>query len=179
MADFKQRFDSKKQEWPTPDLLYCPLNAEFDFSLDLAASKENAKCQRFFDRYSNGLSRSWANETCFLNPPYGDLNHKMSDWVKKAWEESEFNSAVVVMLIPARTNTKWWAKYCMRAAEVRFICGRPKFGNADHGLPLPLVVVVFRKHAGDTKYSSLLLADGKALVKKEKMELFEGTGDEA
>jgi len=58
------------------------------------------------------------------------------------------------MLIPARTNTVWWHDYCMKAKEIRFIKGRPKFGDAKHGLPQPLAIVIFAKHYGETKFSS-------------------------
>ena len=47
------------------------------------------------------------------------------------------------MLIPARTNTKWWHDYCMKAKEVRFLKGRPKFKGNIHGLPQPLAIIVF------------------------------------
>ena len=36
----------------------------------------------------------------------------------------------------------------MEATEVRFICGRPKFGGAKHGLPQPLALVVFSSVGG-------------------------------
>lgn len=52
--------------------------------------------------------------------------------------------ATVVMLIPARTNTVWFHDICLKHGEVRFVRGRPKFGGADHGLPQPLCIVIFR-----------------------------------
>ncbi len=73
-----------------------------------------------------------------MNPPYKD----MKKWVIKAYEESTKNGCVVVCLIPARTNTKWWHEYCMKG-EIRFIEGRPKFEGCIHGLPQPLALVIF------------------------------------
>jgi hypothetical protein len=49
----------------------------------------------------------------------------------------------------------------MKAVEIRFICGRPKFGGADHGLPLPLAVVVFKKSNEETKYRSMVCTNTK------------------
>ena len=69
--------------------------------------------------------------------------YKLSDWVRKAYLETRKAGCTVVMLIPARTNTRWWHGYCMKAAEIRFLNGRPKFGDAQHGLPQPLAVIVF------------------------------------
>jgi len=60
------------------------------------------------------------------------------------------------MLIPARTNTKWFHDLCMKAAEIRFILGRPKFGDSKHGLPQPLVLVIFKK-SDETKFTSFNL----------------------
>ena len=141
MGRFTTKFDSLKQEWATPDSLFVPLNEEFGFTLDVAASSDNAKCRQYIDREANALSCSWQG-VCWLNPPYGDDGYRIVDWVKKAHQEAT-RGCTVVMLVPARTNTNWWHDYCMKA-EVRFIRGRPKFGNAIHGLPQPLAIVIFR-----------------------------------
>jgi phage N-6-adenine-methyltransferase len=143
MADFSERFKSTRQNWTTPDTVFHPLAREFAFTLDAAASAENTRAPLFFDEATDGLSQSWGANVVWLNPPYGCKKSKTSDWVKKAHRES-LGGATVVMLIPARTNTRWFHNYCLKYGEVRFICGRPKFGDADHGLPLPLCIVVFR-----------------------------------
>lgn len=48
------------------------------------------------------------------------------------------------MLIPARTDTKYFHDYILHRAEVRFVRGRLKFGQAAAGAPFPSMVVVFR-----------------------------------
>ena len=48
------------------------------------------------------------------------------------------------MLIPARTDTKAFHEYIYRKAEIRFVKGRLKFGNAQNSAPFPSMVVVFR-----------------------------------
>ena len=50
------------------------------------------------------------------------------------------------MLIPARTDTKYWHNYVMNANEVYFIKGRLKFGGASNGAPFPSAIVVFGGH---------------------------------
>lgn len=144
MARFKGKFESAKQEWSTPDSLFMPLDDEFKFTLDAAADSENTRCKKYFNKKQDGLNRSWGKNIVWLNPPYGAKTHKISDWVKKSYSES-LGGATVVMLIPARTNTEWFHKYCLAYAEVRFIRGRPKFGGAKHGLPQPLCLVIFRQ----------------------------------
>ena len=145
MANFNNKFDSIRQDWDTPHVLFDKLNKEFNFEWDLAASENNKKCDKFFTQEDDGLKQEW-NGICWCNPPYGDKKSKMVDWIKKAYNDTQVNpNLTVVMLIPARTNTKWFHQYCMKSAELKFICGRPKFGNSTHGLPQPLILVVFKK----------------------------------
>lgn len=75
-----------------------------------------------------------------MNPPYGK---EIAKWMKKAYEES-LKGATVVCLTFARTDTKWWHDYAMKAAEIRFIKGRVRFEGADSSAPFPSVVIVFR-----------------------------------
>lgn len=49
----------------------------------------------------------------------------------------------VVMLLPARTDTKWFHEYIYNKAEIRFIKGRLKFGNSKNAAPFPSMIVVF------------------------------------
>lgn len=88
----------------------------------------------------NGLSRDWG-ERVFCNPPYG---REIGRWVQKSFEESRKKNTLVVMLIPARTDTKYFHDYIYGKAEIRFIRGRLKFGNAKTAAPFPSMVVIFR-----------------------------------
>ena len=133
------RFQSRTNEWATPDSIFCPLNDEFCFTLDVAATFDNRKCNRFFDKMSDGLHQPWSG-VCWMNPPFG---HGMRQWIKKAYNESKSGNATVVALLPARTNAGYWHDYCMKG-EIRFIRGYPKFGNAKQGLKAPMAVVIWR-----------------------------------
>lgn len=160
MADFAGKFVSSRQDWPTPDGMWRSLDDEFHFTIDLAADHSNAKTPKFFSSEENALTQDWLG-VGWLNPPYGGTaSNKLQAWVQKAAEESARHGSTVVMLIPARTNTVWWHRFCMTAAEVRFICGRPKFGDAEHGLPQPLALIVFAPHHGGTRFSSLFVHTG-------------------
>lgn len=48
------------------------------------------------------------------------------------------------MLIPARTDTRAFHEYIYHKAEIRFVKGHLKFGNAQNSAPFPSMVVVFR-----------------------------------
>lgn len=139
MAGFNRKFESATVEWPTPQELFDELDAEFSFTTDVAATDDNAKCAHYYTQEQDGLKQDWRG-TCWMNPPYG---RAMVDWLKKAIRET-WNGTTTVCLIPARTNTTWWHDLCQKYGEVLFVRGRPKFGNADHGLPQPLAIVVFR-----------------------------------
>ena len=135
-------FSSKSNDWATPQDFYNQLDAEFGFTLDPCASQSSAKCSSFYTADDDGLSKNWEGQTVFMNPPYG---RKIGNWIQKAYEEGEKGNTRVVALIPARTDTKYWHNYCMKATEIRFVKGRLKFGqgNTKNSAPFPSAVVVF------------------------------------
>lgn len=136
----KVMFSSKSDEWETPQSFFNKLNKTYKFTLDPCSTSESAKCEKYYTLEDDGLSKSWKNETVFVNPPYG----KIKDWVKKSHDESINNGAVVVMLIPARTDTRYWHDYIMEEADsIYFVRGRLKFGNSPNSAPFPSAVVVF------------------------------------
>lgn len=135
-------FSSATPEWSTPQALYDELNREFHFTLDPCATKENAKCAKFYTKEEDGLSKSWEFETVFMNPPYG---RAIGHWVRKAYEETADNNAKVVALLPARTDTRWFHAWIYsKKAEIRFVKGRIKFGNSKNSAPFPSMVVIFK-----------------------------------
>lgn len=77
----------------------------------------------------------------YCNPPYG---RQIGSWVKKSYEEVQKPNTSVVLLLPARTDTKWFHDYIYNKAEVRFIKGRVRFGDGKGNAPFPSMVVVMR-----------------------------------
>ncbi len=134
-------FSSKTDQWSTPQEFFDKLNWRFGpFDLDPCANSHNTKCANFFTEAEDGLSKDWEGFTTFVNPPYG---RGIDKWIKKAFDESRKEDTRVVMLIPARTDTKYWHQYIMRADEVYFLKGRLKFGACDNSAPFPSAIVVF------------------------------------
>ena len=129
-------FSSKSELWETPQEFFDELNREFGFQTDVCALRENAKCDTFYTPEQDGLSREWTG-VCWCNPPYG---RQIGEWVRKAAE----SEATVVMLLPARTDTKWFHDYILPNAEIRFIKGRLKFGGSKNSAPFPSMVCIFR-----------------------------------
>lgn len=101
-------FSSATDLWATPQSFFDELNKEFQFTLDPCATAENAKCCTFYTKEDDGLKQDWGGQIVFCNPPYG---RKIKDWVRKCYEESKKPNTVVVMLIPARTDTAYFHEY--------------------------------------------------------------------
>jgi len=134
-------FSSKTDQWSTPQDFFNELDKEFNFTLDPCADNFNRKCYTYYTEAEDGLKQDWNGYTVFCNPPYGSA---IKDWVKKCSDESKLPDTTVVMLIPARTDTKYFHDYIYnKAKEIRFIKGRLKFGDSKNPAPFPSMVVVF------------------------------------
>jgi site-specific DNA-methyltransferase (adenine-specific) len=137
-------FSSKDMTWETPKEVFQELDKEFNFTLDPCCSKETAKCDKYYTPQENGLIQDWSKDVVYVNPPYG---REIVDWVRKSAEEAS-KGAVIVMLIPARTDTRWFHDYIYNKAEIRFLKGRIKFlqgGKQKDAAPFPTMLVIFKK----------------------------------
>ncbi len=131
-------FSNKTDMWATPQDFYDKYNKIFNFTVDVCAISENAKCGVFFTPEQDGLKQEWKG-VCWMNPPYG---RQIKQWVKKAYESS-LKGATIVCLLPARTDTAWWHDYCMKGS-IEFIRGRLKFGGNKNPAPFPSAIVIFK-----------------------------------
>jgi phage N-6-adenine-methyltransferase len=148
---------SADETWQTPATVWTALNNEFGFTLDAAALSGSTLVPGNWygpdhqdSTRHDALTRDWAADAnggaVFCNPPYGrtttwaftDHACKMAD-----------NGATVVLLIPARTDTRGFQRLLARQAagnaEVRFVAGRLKFGAvAGDPAPFPSAIVIVR-----------------------------------
>lgn len=76
----------------------------------------------------------------FCNPPYSQIEK----WVEKAFYETKQENTLVVMLIPSRTDTRYFHNYIYGRTEIRFVKGRLKFGDGKNSAPFPSMLVIFR-----------------------------------
>ena len=137
----KTMFSSKTGEWATPQEFFDKLNWRFGpFDLDPCADSHNTKCANFYTEAEDGLSKDWSGHVVYVNPPYG---RGIDKWIEKGYNTAKGGDSKVVMLIPARTDTKYWHNYVMKANEVYFVKGRLKFGDSVNSAPFPSAVVVF------------------------------------
>jgi phage N-6-adenine-methyltransferase len=120
-------YSSATDEWPTPPAFFAQLDRRYRFTLDPCATSDNAKCPLYFTREQDGLKQDWGTHRVFCNPPYG--RRTIGAWVRKCFESSQ-GGALVVLLVPARTDTRWYHDWIEGKADIKFIRGRLRFGNA-------------------------------------------------
>lgn len=119
-------------EWETPQELFDELNKEFNFDIDLCATRENSKCDAYYVDYLNANYIDW--DVGFMNPPYSNPK----PFIEKAWEDSKH--CKIVCLVKCDPSTKWWATFWQYVpniprgyrgskpgCEVRFFPKRIKF----------------------------------------------------
>ena len=144
----KTLFSSVTDLWETPQDFFDALDREFHFDLDACAIPENAKCENFFTPEQDGLKQNWGGwRTIWCNPPYGK---QIGLWCRKAYEAS-LQGSTVVMLVHARTDTRWFHDWVYGKAELRFVKGRLKFGGSKNNAPFPSMVAIYRPAREVTK----------------------------
>lgn len=138
-------FSSVNGDWETPPDFYDRLRGEFRFTLDVCATRENAKCKAFYSPQMNALTKRWHRVVkpdgwAWMNPPYG---RGIDAWVQKACTESRYGLNIVCLL-PARLDTKWFHEHVFgKAAEIRLIKGRLKFGGHNNSAPFPSMLAIY------------------------------------
>lgn len=132
-------FSSKTNEWETPRELFNHLDKIFHFTLDPAATDENALCKKYYTEKDDGLTQSWKDEVVFVNPPYGRKYNKV--WAQKINEEGQHT--MVVALVPSRTGSSWFQDYITKANYLCFLRGRLKFGNSTSGAPFDSCIAIW------------------------------------
>jgi phage N-6-adenine-methyltransferase len=105
---------------------FVPLVERFRFTIDAAASVENAKLPRFWTVEDDALAQDWSGERVYCNPPFSAIE----PWCEKAHVAG---AELVVMLLPAnRTEQGWWQRQIEMQRRsglvaVEFLPGRLRF----------------------------------------------------
>lgn len=134
----KVHYSSDKHTWETPDDLYKKLDSIFRFNLDSCAEPETAKNKNYFTIEDNALNQDWTG-VVWCNPPYGKEQIK---FIEKAFRENKKHETTIVLLIPARPDTKVWQNMIFKnAKQICFIKGRIKFKGAKYNCPFPCALV--------------------------------------
>lgn len=154
--------NSKGTDWRTPPEIYEPLNNEFHFTLDAAATASSAKCHKYYTPETDGLSASWEGETVFCHPPAQEVG----DWARKCAEEGQKPGTTVVLLAPAKTDAAYFHDYILDQSEIRFLKGRiilnDEHGNSSGRPACGSLLAIFRGSAETGNAKELVLEALKA-----------------
>jgi phage N-6-adenine-methyltransferase len=135
----------RRSSYQTPPALVARIRTVLGgIQLDPCTNPSNpCAAERFYTPSDDGILQPWDAETIFINPPYG---RTIGHWVRKALDAQALG-ARVILLVPSRTDTRWFqgALQCARAAL--FMSGRLKFlsadGLADVDAPFPSVMLAY------------------------------------
>ncbi len=139
--NFAACLSSRDQTWATPaDLLAAILQAAGRevFDLDPCSPRADGPVPALerWTESDDGLSRPWFG-LVFVNPPY---SRSLPQWAAKCSQEA---AAVVIGLVPSRTDTRWWHDSVAGRADIVMLRGRLKFGNGKGSAPFPSALVVW------------------------------------
>lgn len=148
-----------KNLYETPQYFFDYWNRIYNFSFDLAAEKETAKCKRYFTKEDDAMNQDWhkLNGWLWLNPPYNPCKK----WIQKAQRESKLGSKIVV-LIPCMLGTRYLYEYL--PSELYIIVGRVSFyynKKEKKGNCLYSCVAVFYDEIREPKVSWIPIEDIK------------------
>ena len=82
----------------TPDDIWEPLNAEFNFTVDACASDKNHLVDRYWTAETDALKQEWDNEIIYCHPMF---DRHIPKFIKKAID----STSICVFLLPASTHT--------------------------------------------------------------------------
>jgi len=139
-------WSSKKHDYNTPLWLFEKLNKHYEFETDPATNSENPLgCKTYFTPKEDGLSWERWNGPVFINPPYDRKVQHL--WVYEANKYSYNTMRTVVMLLPARQDTRLWQNFIFPEADlICFIKGRLKFSGHENAAPFGSALVVFHSY---------------------------------
>ena len=136
----KSWYTSEKGYWETPSWLFNILDSFYQFDCDVAANKYNALCKHYFCLEDSCLDNVWHKKN-FMNPPYGS---EIKSFIIKAHEEYFLRNNIIIALLPARTDTRWFHNYIYKKTEILFIKNRLQYqiaGKGDRDAPFPSMIV--------------------------------------
>lgn len=126
MKNKKACFSKNTDDWKTPTKIYneymeCGYIDTFPYKAE-------------YDEFE----KEYKNQKLFCNPPFSKLN-KVADWIIHQVND---NHCTIALLMPARTDTKYFHKLLMLLPDITFIKGRLRF-NDSKPAPFPTIVLHF------------------------------------
>lgn len=143
-APMAVHFSSETPEHYTPQQIVDGVIDVFgSIDLDPCSNSKDAPNIPALQHYTvqdDGLSLRWVGKV-YMNPPYG---RGIIDWANKLVDEYMAGSVTeAIALVPARTDTQWWAVLNRCRPFVCFVTGRLTFVNNEDAAPFPSAVFYF------------------------------------
>ncbi len=147
MTAIAHELEDPRQCWRTPRPLFEALHERWRFDVDGAADDSNHLLPRYWTARDNGVEQLCQSRNdalrVFVNPPYGDI-WPWTDAARERWMRSE---ALTVLLLPARTDQRWFHELGAAMPGIVFLRGRVSF-EAPPGVTAssnrePSILVVF------------------------------------
>ncbi len=137
-------YDDAHERHETPDWLFYLLDDLLHFTVDVCASATNSKLEKHYTREMNGLLQKWLDERVWCNPPYAQ--GEIRKWLGKIIGS---DAELVMALLPARMNAKWWRELVQPFATIVLIPpgGRLTFGDFEQTSRDDVVLVLFSRKA--------------------------------
>ena len=162
-ADLAVVMSSETPEWYTPlpliERVIAVLGA-IDLDPCSNTGEPRVAAAQHYTEADDGLSQPWRGRV-YMNPPYGSA---IGQWVDKLAEEFDYgNVSEAIALVPARTDTSWWAH--LPASMVCFVTGRLSFSDHDNPAPFPSAVCYLGQNA--TKFAEEFITLGLIYVRLE------------
>lgn len=129
----KYNYDYAENDYKTPPELYQKALERFEkniFALDACCSDENIPAHSYYKNgQENGLECDWMNHT-WCNPPFNECKK----WIEKAYKENQEQDIAIAMILPVRTETKYWHDYILHNpnVEIEFLRKGYKFLDKDN-----------------------------------------------
>ena len=131
----KYNFEFLANDYKTPPELYEMALEHFNllvpkFCIDVCCTDNNIPAFKYFVKGINdGLKEVW-NGYCWCNPPFNECKK----WIEKAYKENKENGVKIAMLIPVRTETKYWHDYILfnKRVKIQWLRKGYKFLNKDN-----------------------------------------------
>ena len=152
---------SKRLDWETPpDVVELVAQlCDYGIGLDPAGSESGRLISRYRNWTREGTTRDWLGcGLVYCNPPYG---REIVKWVAHGalcFEKRVDDLDQLCMLVPARTDTRWWQYYAVKADAICFWRGRISFVGAENGATFPSAFLYFG--ASDARFERVFAPRG-------------------
>lgn len=120
---------NERDLWETPEWMVDWLYEKFKFTVDLAATEDNAKFPFYLGDGTSSLELPWhlIASRGFCNPPYSNIK----PWLAKGYEEAK-KGFLSFFIVPTPNGEKAYEECVFgKASEIIFINGRVAFCRPD------------------------------------------------